>query len=300
MRGSREGVVRGVARTATGEPLGSFFVAVTPDEPRMLRLAAPFTSPTGFFSLSLPAGGYTIRAGVPRHDGRPEQGGARADVVAGEVTYVEVVGASGEPGGTDLAHLALLREYEGGALSARERTPAVEVVEYDPRWPRRFAAERDLLADALPGARAIEHVGSTSVPGLCAKPTIDVMAVLDDLAAVAARVEPLARIGYEYRPGSFAADEGHMFLRKMADGKRTHHLHAVAAGSPLADGYRLFRDFLIANPEAARRYGVIKRTLAAQFAYERQGYVEEKERLVTVLMAGAREWRRTGHAWSPR
>lgn len=90
--------MRGVARTVTGEPLGSFFVAVTPDEPRMLRLAAPFTSPTGFFSLSLPAGGYTIRAGVPRHDGRPEQGGARADVVAGEVTYVEVVGASGEPG----------------------------------------------------------------------------------------------------------------------------------------------------------------------------------------------------------
>lgn len=78
-------------------------------------------------------------------------------------------------------------------------------------------------------------MGSTSVPGLCAKPTIDVMAVLDELAAVADRVEPLARIGYEYRPGSFAADEGHMFLRKMADGKRTHHLHAVAAGSPLAD-----------------------------------------------------------------
>lgn len=291
--------MQGVARTEAGEPLGFHFVDVTPDVPTLLRSSALYTSPTGHFSLSLPPGGYTIRVGLPPRDGRPKPGGARAEVVAGDTTYLEVVGASGEPGGSGFARMTPARQYENGALTARERTPSVEVVNYDPRWPRQFAAERDLLAEALPGALAVEHIGSTSVPGLCAKPTIDVMAVVEDLADVVARREPLARIGYEYRPDSFAAGEGHMFLRKMADGRRTHHLHAVAAASPLPDEYRLFRDYLTANPETAHRYGVIKRTLAARFAYQRQEYVNEKERLVTVLMAGAREWRRTQPARRP-
>ncbi|MGQ4517161.1 GrpB family protein [Streptomyces sp. DW26H14] len=176
-------------------------------------------------------------------------------------------------------------EYGPGAKT-------VEVVDYDPAWPARFAAERALLAGVLPGASAIEHVGSTSVPGLCAKPTIDILAVVPDVEDVRERTDALARHGYDYRPGSFPDDEQHLFFRKVADGRRTHHLHVVAAGSPLPEDYRLFRDYLRSDDEAAREYGRLKRALADRHAAERPRYIAEKSAFVDELMARAR--RRAG------
>ncbi|NUP48152.1 MAG: GrpB family protein [Catenulispora sp.] len=167
----------------------------------------------------------------------------------------------------------------------------VEVVAYDPAWPKQFAVEQSLLAQALPDALAIEHIGSTSVPGLCAKPTIDVLVVVADVNLVLDRTAALTRLGYEHRPGSFAEDPEHLFFRKVENGKRTHHLHVLEAGSPVPEQYRLFRDFLIADGEAAARYGRAKQDLARRYATERARYVAEKPQVVDALIAQARRWR---------
>ena len=167
----------------------------------------------------------------------------------------------------------------------------VEVVAYDPAWPARFEAERAALLAVARGAfRSLEHIGSTAVPGLVAKPTIDILAVTDDVGAVLDHLGPLAEAGYDHRPGSFPDDDRHLFFRKVKDGRRLCHLHVVDASSPEVDDYRLFRDFLRANPDVAGRYAELKLDLAARFADRRQAYVDAKQRQVDVLMDEARRW----------
>ena len=168
----------------------------------------------------------------------------------------------------------------------------LEVVPYDPAWPARFEAERALLLAAVPDLfLSVEHIGSTAVPGLLAKPTIDMLAVSDDVNAVLQCVDALAGAGYDHRPGSFPDDDRHLFFRKVKEGKRLCHLHVVHASSPEIDDYRLFRDFLRADPDAARRYAGLKLGLVARYADRRQAYVDAKQREVDVFMAEARRWR---------
>lgn len=167
----------------------------------------------------------------------------------------------------------------------------LEVVAYDPAWPARFEAERLLLVDAVPGTfLSVEHVGSTSVPGLVAKPTLDVLAVVDGLDDVLRRLEPLAATGYDYRPGAFPEGEQHLFFRKVRAGKRIAHLHVLTASSPRVPEYRLFRDFLRANPAVAARYGDYKQALAARFSHQRAAYTETKEGEVDRILQEARRW----------
>ena len=163
---------------------------------------------------------------------------------------------------------------------------------YDPVWPHRFDAERALLQAAVPGVfSSVEHVGSTAVPGLLAKPTIDILAVAPDLDQVLRRLDRLAGAGYDHRPRSFPDDDRHLFFRKVRNGQRLCHLHVLHESSPDIEDYRLFRDFLRANPPAATRYADLKRDLAARFASQRQLYVETKERAVDGFMDEARRWR---------
>jgi GrpB-like predicted nucleotidyltransferase (UPF0157 family) len=169
----------------------------------------------------------------------------------------------------------------------------VEVVAHDARWAGMFHQERALLERAVPQARAIEHIGSTSVPGLAAKPTIDILLVVHDIADALNRRDALAAIGYAYRPDSFVAADDHLFFRKIHGGHRTHHLHVFAASSAKLDEHRLFRDYLIANSAAARRYEQVKLALAARYANERSRYVAEKATTVVELLAEARTWRST-------
>ncbi len=155
---------------------------------------------------------------------------------------------------------------------------------------RRFEAERAALLAAAPDLfLSVEHIGSTAVPGMLGKPTIDILGVVADLEAVLTRVDDLAAAGYDHRPGAFD-DTGHLFFRRVEGGKRLAHLHVLPASSSEIDGYRLFRDFLRAEPDAAARYAAIKRDLFARFAGRRQPYVEAKEREVEGLMDEARRW----------
>lgn len=172
----------------------------------------------------------------------------------------------------------------------------VDVVDADPAWPSVFAEERRRLAAALPGAVAIEHVGSTSVPGLASKATIDILVVVDS-AQLAAAIPVLEGLGYLYVPDSFTDDPDHAFLHRLRGGKRTHHLHLVSASSPLCDRYLLFRDYLRTHPDAAARYEGVKRELAARYPTDRDRYVDEKPAVVVALLTEATEWAaRTGPA----
>lgn len=171
-----------------------------------------------------------------------------------------------------------------------KRQRSVVVVPYDAAWPSMFAAARDQLAQVVPEAISIEHIGSTSVPGLSSKPTVDVLMVVDDIDIVLHHVEDLAAISFEHRPGAFAPERRHLFFRRMDGAERSHHLHVVEARSHEPDDYRVFRDWLRANPEAAVQYEAIKLELAERFADQRDRYVASKEPLVEALLIKARSW----------
>jgi GrpB-like predicted nucleotidyltransferase (UPF0157 family) len=166
----------------------------------------------------------------------------------------------------------------------------VEVVTYDPTWPEQFETERRLLADVIPQAVSIEHIGSTSVPGLAAKPIIDIIAVVPDVEEIAADVSALEGHGYVYRPWCFADDKDHLFFPKDTAGKRTHHLHVLGTASPLPQENRMFRDYLATHAEAARRYDEAKRRAADLHPDSRAKYGEAKEAVMFEVIAGARQW----------
>lgn len=149
------------------------------------------------------------------------------------------------------------------------------IAPYDPEWPARFARERDLLQRAI-GAWVvgdIHHVGSTAVPGLDAKPVIDILVGVEDLATSRACFEPLAKLEYLYFP--YLPDEMHWFC-KPDPSRRTHHLHLVPRDSPRYRDELAFRDYLRSKPRKASDYAELKHRLAARFEYDREGYTNAK------------------------
>jgi len=163
----------------------------------------------------------------------------------------------------------------------------VDIVAPDPAWAGAFASERARLAEIFgPAALVIEHIGSTAVPGLLAKPTIDIAVGFDDLDEFHRHRAAAQELGYEYRPAA-AFHDGHLFLRKVRDGERTHHLHVLRLPSADLDLYLAFRDYLRATPAAARRYGETKQRLAAELYRDRRGYVAAKTAVITELLAEA-------------
>jgi GrpB-like predicted nucleotidyltransferase (UPF0157 family) len=162
---------------------------------------------------------------------------------------------------------------------------AIEVREYDPAWPGLAAAASRELEAALPGVfLELEHIGSTSVPGLAAKPIIDLMASVPSLDAVAAREDVLAALGY-HRVETGMRER--LFYPRDADGRRTHHLHVVTEATWDTRNERLLRDHLRAHPEAADAYGDLKRELATRIG-DPDEYTRAKTALVQDLVDAAR------------
>ena len=157
----------------------------------------------------------------------------------------------------------------------------IELVEYDPQWPQQFLHERDILCNALADwlVGLPEHIGSTAIPGLAAKPVIDIMAPVQSLEAAAAAIESAKRIGYLHFP--YKPDVMHWFCKPSPD-VRTHHLHLVPMGSRLWTERLAFRDALRASGELSSRYAQLKRTLAVQYRNDREAYTEAK----TPFIAG--------------
>jgi len=173
---------------------------------------------------------------------------------------------------------------------ATEALERVEICDYDPAWPAHFAVEQVLLAELLQRpADAIEHVGSTAIPGLCAKPVIDIMARLASLDAAERYLPALRERGFAL------IDTGmrdRLFLRRPAgDGRPMIHLHLV--GEPAWDerNERLLRDHLGNRPELAKEYGALKRALAQRFPHDSLAYTRAKTDFVQEVVDAARDAR---------
>ena len=159
----------------------------------------------------------------------------------------------------------------------------IDIVEYDEAWPARAAAARaDLIS--LGVFDAVEHIGSTSVPGLAAKPVIDLMAAAASLDRVTAAEDALAGLGYHPLD---ARMPGRLFYYRDEDGQRAYHLHVVTADTWDTRNQRLLRDYLRAHPEDARRYGELKQRLAAEQT-DGDEYTEAKTELIQELTDRAR------------
>ena len=159
----------------------------------------------------------------------------------------------------------------------------VAIVPYDPSWPVSFARERDHLRACLPSELVgrIEHFGSTAVPGLAAKPVVDLLVEVTDLERAQQKIVPILeaqRYDYLWRPTR--GDDGEPFYawfikRDAASGVRTHHIHMVERHFPHWDSL-FFRDYLIGHPETAREYERLKRHLANDVPHDRVAYTRGK------------------------
>jgi GrpB-like predicted nucleotidyltransferase (UPF0157 family) len=138
----------------------------------------------------------------------------------------------------------------------------LQISSYDPRWVLEFEAERERLARALGAlARRIDHHGSTAVPGLDAKPIIDIQVSVDALQPIAAYSAPLAVLGYVHVP--HADDVVCPFFHRPRDWPHSHHVHVVQAGGREERRTLAFRDYLREHGDAAREYVALKKRLAA-------------------------------------
>lgn len=168
---------------------------------------------------------------------------------------------------------------------------SVEICAYDADWPVRFEAERARLEQALgPAAVSIEHIGSTSVPGLAAKPVIDILVGVRELAAIDARNDAMQAAGYEVRGESGFA--GRRYFRRITPERvRLAHVHAYRLDSDDHDRHLAVRDYLRAHPDMVAAYARLKQEIVALRGVTRQAYAARKAEFVDELQALALAWR---------
>jgi GrpB-like predicted nucleotidyltransferase (UPF0157 family) len=168
---------------------------------------------------------------------------------------------------------------------------SVHIVPYNVDWPCRFEAERSLLLKAIGRwlLGPIEHIGSTAIPGLVAKPVIDIMAGVESLDISRAALPILERYQYCYAP--YRTEVMH-WLCKPSPAIRTHHLHLVPFGSHLWIERLAFRDYLRTHHDVAFEYGALKHRLAEEHRFDREAYTAAKAPFVQDVIAKAL---RTGH-----
>jgi GrpB-like predicted nucleotidyltransferase (UPF0157 family) len=155
---------------------------------------------------------------------------------------------------------------------------AIIVVEYDPEWPKVFEELRDQVAVVLGDLTvAIQHIGSTAVPGLAAKPIIDMDVVVPSTADIPIAIEQLATLGYIHEgDGGIPGREAFTW----PPDRRRHHLYVCARDSEVYQRHLLFRDYLRAHPEEARAYAALKRSSARRFQNDRNAYTIAKTAFV--------------------
>jgi GrpB-like predicted nucleotidyltransferase (UPF0157 family) len=167
--------------------------------------------------------------------------------------------------------------------------PAIRVVDHDPEWLERAESELRRVEQALgPPAIRTEHVGSTAVAGLAAKPILDLQVSVPAIEPRAAYVESLERLGYLFVPDPDSPDF-HLFANPGRR-PRSHHLHVCPAGSDHELRHVAVRDFLRVHPEEAARYEALKRKLVRQHPRDRLAYIAGKDGYVRGLEARALEW----------
>ena len=166
-----------------------------------------------------------------------------------------------------------------------DQTP-IEVVPYDPLWLQMYVEESQRIL-ALIGSyvERIEHIGSTAVPGLAAKPVIDILIGVHNLADAPLFIPPLISLGYEYKPEHESVFPERRYLHRIINNRHSHHLHMVEPESEFFKVQLRFRDILLVNPEEAARYAALKIELAAKFRDDREAYTDGKSALINEILA---------------
>ena len=167
----------------------------------------------------------------------------------------------------------------------------VEVVPHDPRWRDAFEAEAKHVAAALgENVVAIHHIGSTAIPNIYAKPVIDLLVEVRDIAEVDGRSSAMESLGYEVM-GEYGIIGRRYFRKDNQEGIRTHHIHTFEAGSAEVKRHLAFRDYMIAHPAEAQRYSELKRKLAEQHRQSTDGYMDGKDGFIKEMDQRAARWR---------
>ncbi|MGI9430669.1 MAG: GrpB family protein [Myxococcota bacterium] len=179
---------------------------------------------------------------------------------------------------------------------ARTVREHVDIVPYDPAWPQVFERERDHLWSCLPHdlVKRIEHFGSTAVPGLAAKPIVDILVEVADLEETKRRIAPVLEAqGYDYfwRPswGDDIPPFYAWFIKRDENGARTHHIHMVEADFEHWDRL-LFRDYLVQHPDVATEYADLKSSLSEHHDGDRVAYTLAKTKFILSVTARAKEY----------
>lgn len=161
----------------------------------------------------------------------------------------------------------------------------VKLQDHDPSWSFAFRAERERIWSELPGVFIdLQHVGSTAVPGLVAKPIIDILAGVESMAMAEAIVEPICRAGYTTSAEFNETLVDRKWFMRWSNGQRTHHLHVVVHAAGVWHDYLRFRDELRTRPDLAARYAVLKMQLAQRYATDREAYTDAKADFVRSVL----------------
>lgn len=179
---------------------------------------------------------------------------------------------------------------------ARVVKETVEIVPYNPLWPEMFERERQHLLSCLPRELVgrIEHFGSTAVPGIYAKPVVDMLVEVTSLDEARTRIAPILEAkGYDYfwRPtwGNDTPPFYAWFIKRDRNGNRTHHIHMVEADFEHWERL-LFRDYLIAHPDTAEKYSELKEKLSEVHGNDRVAYTDAKTDFIKMVMENARNY----------
>lgn len=166
--------------------------------------------------------------------------------------------------------------------------PVVNLIDHNPNWEKQFEYEKKGILNALGNSViGIEHIGSTSVKGLKAKPIIDIIVGIHNLDEVSKFISPLNEIGFEYVPKPEFKDR--KFFRKGRWAQGTCHLHICEFNSSEWIEKLLFRDYLRLNPRAAEEYTLLKKELASKYRFDRSTYTMEKEPFINSIIEKAKK-----------
>jgi GrpB-like predicted nucleotidyltransferase (UPF0157 family) len=170
----------------------------------------------------------------------------------------------------------------------------IVVVPYDTTWAELYTAEAEKLR-AVFGSLLLEihHIGSTSIPGLAAKPVIDILPLVTDIEQVDALNDDMAALGYIAK--GEAGISGRRFFIKPSESERTHHVHTFQVGDPEGTRHLAFRAYLIAHPELIAEYAALKIKLAEQFPTDIYGYMDGKDSWIKAVEQKAVLWFQQQH-----
>lgn len=173
---------------------------------------------------------------------------------------------------------------------SRAQGDQVVIVEYNPLWPLLFEEEKARILNVINRwAESVEHIGSTSVPGLGAKPIIDIMVGLRSLNDARRSIPLLESIGYEYVPKHETVMPERRYFHKGATRyARTHHLHMVETSSEFWEKHMRFRDYLRTHEDTAQEYYELKKHLAARFRSDRESYTNAKTSFIEAVLAACK------------